>query len=448
MTFIPLKFLALLPLVWSIWLAGYITEYPRGGLAEAVGTAEVVPAAAFLGDDPLIQWKREKIQAIWALLHRDGNTLPEKELDAFMAGDFSALEGSSVRPTAFILSGTPELELSPAGMLFAGKDGRYWPVCSAVLTRPGTVLSAGHCISGLPENMSLKVYFPFEGFRDIPAGGATLPCGPERESCEADLVIIDLAEPYTFVPPADYDTDASIEPGAPVKTLGFGMTSEILSDNGLSRSGQANIRRCGCDGNSPVSDNQLCFTTAYGKGCTIINSYASLSIDSGAPLFSGWGSGYTLLGLARGIEKACDHPGEMESQYTDIRNRPSIKGLQDAVCTPDCEPVASSSYDVLLEVDLALPGDSPVRSYPVQLGDSVHELVVTLNHEIHGFHPEPGADLELVLPQGSDAACQRHYGAETCTVSNPGRGVYTVGIKTVSGRPAYQLAAVAIYQGD
>lgn len=446
MTIIPIKFLLLLPLVWTVWLAGYITEYPRGGLAEAVGTEVPVPAAAFPAEATLYQWRRSKIRAIWERIHRDAPALTENHLDAFLDGDFSTLDSGAILPSTFTLSGTPRLQLAPAGMLLRGSGDRYWPICSAVLTRPDTVMTAGHCIAGMPADSSLKFYVPFEGIRDVEPGRIARPCMEQGENCEDDLALVRLMVPYSLVPLPKRHAGGLETDGLPVRTLGFGVSSEILMDQGLMHEGRGNLQQCSCYREGVKESNTLCIKTAYSDSSTITNSHATFSIDSGAPLFADSGSGFSQLGIARGIEKACGSGGDVESRFVDIRDHRDEPWLSGSFSDQPCTERGSSQYNIIARISLALTGEATLYEHPIRLAPGYSKLIITLNHEVNGFHPEPGGDLDIELPDSLEAACQRYHGVETCTANNPGEGDYTIGVKRKTGTPAYQLAAIAVYR--
>jgi hypothetical protein len=156
--------------------------------------------------------------------------------------------------------------------------------------------------------------------------------------------------------------------------------------------------------------------------------------------------GFALVGIANGIEKACGGEFILEGRYADTREGAGLPWLSQAFCDRDCPQWPKSDFDILLSLPLAyVEGEMPAR-HRISIAGHTSRLVLTLNHEVNGFHPEPGGDLDLVLPDSFEAGCQRYHGVETCKVQNPPPGEYSVGIRAVSGNPAYQLTAVAIYE--
>ena len=81
-------------------------------------------------------------------------------------------------------------------------------------------------------------------------------------------------------------------------------------------------------------------------------------------------------------------------------------------------------------------------------------LVVTLNHEPGPDFPH--FDLDLQLPAGLGAHCERLDTVESCTVERPDAGAYSIkvawgdrdGMPGAAGKrasTAYQVAAIAVY---
>jgi hypothetical protein len=115
-------------------------------------------------------------------------------------------------------------------------------------------------------------------------------------------------------------------------------------------------------------------------------------------------------------------------------------------CGHACRDEKPSSAEELLSVAIGLGIADGVDEHPIRIPDNAARLLVTLNHELNGFTPKPGGELDIELPENLEAECIRHYGAETCEIQNPPPGDYIIGIKAVRGNPAYQLTAVAILE--
>ena len=70
------------------------------------------------------------------------------------------------------------------------------------------------------------------------------------------------------------------------------------------------------------------------------------------------------------------------------------------------------------------------------------KLIVTMNHTVGGWNPEP-SDLDILMDLETE--CTRYVGVEVCTVNKPVPGSHTVSVKRMHKSAAYQLAAIAIY---
>lgn len=345
-----------------------------------------------------------------------------------------------------VVSGVPALRNSPTGMLLAGNDEGYWPHCSLVLTRPGVALTAAHCLAGRRGPYSLKTYFPREGFRSVVATERIFPCAGGPGRCEDSLALLRLDRAYRLVPLAHQAPASSGRPGEGTTLQGFGVSNPLRSDNGLAHEGTATLDDCACAGSGAGVPGFLCFgfdlETPGGPGPTFIN----LQGDSGGAMFADSGAPYPLLGIAAGIDKACGRVGVMEARYFDTRKIPGAPELERAFCTADCAAAPRPEARVLLESPFGRVGSARSAQLPFRISETPEVLLINLNHEVLGFHPEPGGDLDLVPPAGLDAECERHVGVESCQISNPPPGAYSIGVERKSGNPAYQLTVVAIYE--
>jgi hypothetical protein len=136
----------------------------------------------------------------------------------------------------------------------------------------------------------------------------------------------------------------------------------------------------------------------------------------------------------------------IEGRYVDLRTNAGLEVLDGILCDQRCTPANPPAHEVLLAIELAYVTDAGEDRHPIRVGDGATELLVNLNHETAGFQPEPATDLSIVLPAFLKGECSRYYGVESCHVSNPPPGAYSIGIQRESGNPAYQLTVVAIYE--
>ena len=183
----------------------------------------------------------------------------------------------------------------------------------------------------------------------------------------------------------------------------------------------------------------------YGLDAPSLWPFSNFGGDSGGALFAGDGSSFELVGLSTGFDTGCaEHL--IEGRYVDIRNYPGLEMLDDIFCDADCSEPDSPSHEVLLAVELAYVADDGEDRHPIRIGDGATELLVNLNHETAGFRPESATNLSMMLPASLEGECSRYYGVESCHISNPPPGAYSIGIQRESGNPAYQLTVVAIYE--
>ena len=411
---------------------------------DSPGAATAAPGPAISLNSSQARWHRLKIRAVWSETHPGESELSPADLDAIMAGDYDRLNDGSINHQKLVLSGIPDLRPTPAGMLLAGGIDGFWPHCSVVLASPDTVVTAAHCVRGLSPQTLFKVYFPYEGIRDVAIDGITQPCTDRASPCPDDLAIIGLSAPYSFTPVAKQGAADLAVPGSAVRTLGFGVSSQILFDNGMLHEGRVVVGECSCG--TRTTDRVLCFSTRYGSGTPGPPQYANFSGDSGGPMFAEGAPGFSLVGIANGIETACGGAFILEGRYADTRKGISLPWLSQAFCNSDCAQRPEREFDVLLSLGLAYVDSKEDSKYRITVPERSARLLLTLNHELNGFHPEPGGDLDIEMPDSLEEVCTRYYGVETCEVQNPPPGDYIIGIKTVTGNPAYQLTAVAILE--
>ena len=403
--------------------------------------SETIVGPGSAADPLLTEWRRTKTRNLWNTVY-PGAPISDSALDDLLAGKL-ALPGEISRHGAFYLSGSPRLPLSPAGVLLAGLNDRFWPVCSVVLTRPDTALTARHCLAGRAGDRPMKVYFPYEGIRDVAPGSFTTPCGDIERPCPSDLAAFHLTSPYRFIPLATQAAQHRAGPGTSVLALGYGPSNPALADSGLLHGSPVLLDNCQCGDKITSPKRQRCFAVRTGASTAPLQQFANLQGDSGGPMFAP-GDDHALVGIANGIERNCHGKDMFEGRYADVRKAPERDWLAMQFCEKSCPERPVPNFRVLLQIDLAYSGENVESGHAIDLPAGTSGLTITLNHEVHGFHPEPGADLELLLPPTLDGECFRYHGVEACTIRHPAPGQYMIGVRAMTGNPAYQLAVVSI----
>ena len=219
-----------------------------------------------------------------------------------------------------------------------------------------------------------------------------------------------------------------------------------MSVRGVLISGPVDIVECACGKGDFTDSGHLCTPVKYGNESRPPDYFAVYDGHSGGPLFSKNNTGLGLLGIASRLSLDCLEADFHEGRYVDLRLPRYEKWLAQAFCAEPCKAGNDGSTSELLSVPLAFSTYESEDHHPVSVQHRVPVLLITLNHEVNGFFPEPGGDLEIRMPDTLNADCQRYYGVETCEVQNPPPGDYIIGIKAVRGNPAYQLTAVAILE--
>jgi len=398
-------------------------------------------------DSARARWQRQKVLGIARAVRgvQPPTAAAEWPVDASGLPDLARLSDPSVNRQFLVISGQPALRRAPVGMLVTRNGEYWWPACSLVLARPDTVMTARHCLDSILPQRDAIVFFPYEGLRQLTADGVWLPCDDAGSGCEADIAVLELDRPYRLLPQARPGAATVPLTGMSATFVGFGASSPLLSDRGLMHQGQTTIGECLCNGRSVSASRQICFQVNYGPDAPSLWQFSNFGGDSGGALFTGDGSSFELVGLSTGFDTGCaEHL--IEGRYVDIRKDSGLEMLDDIFCDADCSEPDSPAHEVLLAIELAYVTDAGEDRHPIRVGDGATELLVNLNHETAGFQPEPATDLSIVLPAFLKGECSRYYGVESCHISNPPPGAYSIGIQRESGNPAYQLTVVAIYE--
>jgi len=340
------------------------------------------------------------------------------------------------------------------GMLLKGSpDESFWPHCTITLTRPDAVLTARHCIKNL-HGYNLKVFFPFEGIREIATDRISVFCEQFNDDCSKridDLAVIELSTPYTILSTATLGGASDLDMVTEKTVVGFGLDDGSLSDNGIKREGQVMLNDCErCAQLSTPGDNtsidyrSLCFDFTTDKSDdNALNLIGSQRGDSGGPMLDVGCQSSSIIGLARGTSWACSNRDHREIKFVDLTNIHYQAWITGAFCDPPCETKPGNAV-VLLKIESAkLDRDDIQDDYQINIPPGAKKLIVTMNHEVGGWDPEP-SDLDILL--SIKAECMRYTGVEVCTVDKPVAGSHTVSVKRIHKQAAYQLAAVALYE--
>jgi len=359
---------------------------------------------------------------------------------------------------------------SSAGMLLnTSPQGRVMPWCTVSLTRSDTVLTAYHCVTSTHAGDTLKVFFPYEGFKEVDLESIEPFCRKshklgkpnEPAGCSTqidDLVILKLSSPYSLLQPLKLGQASSTSIGSIGSIAGFGLHDENSFEYGITHEGTVLIDRCK-DHSGPVVGSSagqgraLCFRFNWS------NSEGGRigPFDSGGPMFSiqrDTGK-RVLIGVARGnwpINGTTDD--ERIAKYVNLTDPFYQKWLAEEVFSEvSILPPLSIEKLSTDEVRNLRPGTNVDFTFNVD--EWANRLILTLNHE-----PGPSMfpnNLNLQLPASLQANCDRYDSVEVCSVENPAAGTYQVSV--VWGKQcqsdgqctdpiydaAYQMTAIALY---
>lgn len=405
-----------------------------------------------LDDRSRLAWQKRVIQSLWRELNPNARQITERQINLVLKGEMLVEIPNFTLEVAQILVGEPtiRLESGSVGMLMIGKNGQFWPLCTVILTKPDTVLTALHCVDNRHNGETLKVYFPYEGLREITSESKC--CNTDDDDFSAtidDLAQLTLASPYHFLP-AFVNVAAKVSNvNTMAKILGYGFDQTDLSDNGILREGTVSLSPCNlCDAttdtNASDGGRSLCFDFVLPGGLAeVINSQGNQGGDSGGPMYLDETLFDSLIGVSRAIDWSCSDPGEREGKYVNVTNDAYQSWLGSAFCSSNCISTSTDVVDIFFgEPDDSL-GESNQKSYNLKVDVMAKKLIVTLNHVIGGYTPKPN-DLEMIMPAGLNADCIHHDGVEVCTANNPAVGNYTLKVTKIKGDPDFQLAASVI----
>lgn len=234
--------------------------------------------------------------------------------------------------------------------------------CTGTLVAPRVVITAAHCVGDLPVN-ALEVFFGPDltgaGTRIAVAGGRAHPgFDPATHTNDVAALILERDAPVAPIALAAALPDLT---NAPVRLVGYGITTGTGTDVGLQRAGTARVTAtsatelrmapdpamsCRGDSGGPVlSNEQLVGVTSYGDpACTQLG--VAMRVDAYAELFA------AVLAEARDAapraafdpdaafcDLACASDADCPAETVCARGRCSYHGLPAAelggACTSD-----------------------------------------------------------------------------------------------------------------
>ena len=362
---------------------------------------------------------------------------------------------------------------SSAGMLLnATPGGTVMPWCTVSLTRPNTVLTAYHCVTSTHAGDTLKVFFPYEGLREIDLASIEPFCPESQKSgipnepigCSTrtdDLVILKLSAPYSLLQPLKPGQASGTTIGSKGSIAGFGFHDEDLFEYGIKHEGEILLDHCK-DESIPVtasSTNQsraLCFRFDW----SIPGEVGIGPFDSGGPMFyihEETGE-KMIIGVARGSRSIYDSVGDVRlAKYVNLTDPFYQKWLAEKVFSGNFTP-SPFSIEILSTDEVRNLDPRTQVDFTFNIKRLASRLILTLNHE-----PGPSMfpnNLDLKLPDSLQATCDKYDSVEVCSVENPAAGTYRVSV--VWGKQcrsdgkcrdpiydaAYQMTAIALYDNS
>jgi len=370
----------------------------------------------------------------------------------------AARSQSALHPSAGLL-----LNTSPGGHL------RPW--CTVSLISPDLALSAYHCVTSTHTDDELKVFFPYEGLRDVLSSEIKPFCkvkdeqgsSYDSEVCSpsaGDLVVLKLSSPYLYLQPTRIGDKSSLVKVDRVHIEGFGIHTAKLDEYGVKHCGDVYLSECGDPGQSGIEDksylregSEICFLfDETDKAQTRIGPF-----DSGGPMFLTRQDSdeRTLVGVAIGTQRYEGKGDDLrKAKYLNLTYPPYRRWLVSQL--PAGEIIPSSNLLDVLQVDSVRylkPGSED--NFLLEIHKWSTSVLITLNHA-PGPEMFPN-DLMLIVPDDLSPICERHATLEVCLLKKRGPGslLISVGHGKSCGedgicsdslyKTAYQLTAVAIY---
>lgn len=348
----------------------------------------------------------------------------------------------------------PTLSHRFVGMLMKGDEQHsFWPHCTVTLIRPDIALTARHCVKDL-HGLKLKVFFQSEGFREVSSSQILVFCDQMGVMCSKqidDLAAIRFLIPFMISPVASMSGLSKLQPGAITTVVGFGSSSTYLFDNGIMRSGEVILGECSPCRSTDISSKKtavvppaICFDSTIRISKTeSANRVGSQPGDSGGPMLIYDHGSHQLIGLARGTSWTCSDEAHSENRFVNLLDPRYHEWLSRISSKSDSSANTSTRTDILLAVESAkLDHENPNDFYELEIGPLATELIVTMNHSVGGWNPNP-SDLNLLLDVEAD--CSRFVGAEVCSVKDPATGPINIRVQRVHRQATYQVTAIVEY---
>ena len=344
------------------------------------------------------------------------------------------------------------------------------PWCTVSMLQADKVLTALHCLTSTHAGDSLKVFFPYEGLRDVDLSSIRPFCKESPEpgkpsepyGCSTqtdDLVIVGLAVPYSLLQPSIIGQASSVSFGSKGTIEGYGLHNENSFEYGIKHDGEIVIGSCEVnnDGNTATSAAQsrmLCFRfNPSNPSETGIGPF-----DSGGPMFSIHEETVEniIIGVARGSQPIYGTNGEVRiANYVNLTDSFYQNWLAEETVPGNSVP-ADIFIEMLAEDEVQILRPKSSANYTLDIGESSIRLILTLNHD-----PGPSMllnNLDLRLPDNLEASCERHASVEVCAVENPPAGTYQVSVgwgkqcgldgkcTDPNNNVAFQITAIALYE--
>jgi hypothetical protein len=340
-------------------------------------------------------------------------------------------------------------------MLMKGDERHsFWPHCTVTLIKPGIALTARHCVQGL-HGLKLKLFFQFEGFREVDSSQILIFCNQTDANCSRhldDLAVIKFPVPLAIVSSASMSELSKMNSRTVATIVGFGGSDTYVSDNGIKRSGNVMLSECGSCRSTGAPPkwttgfpSTICFdSTVRTSNTESVNWVSSQPGDSGGPMLFYDQGFHQLIGLARGTGWACSDEAHSESRFVNLLDPRFQEWLSGISSDSNSISSKASRNEVLLAVESAmLDHEDPIDRYELEIGPLASKLIVTMNHSVGGWNPAP-ADLDLLMEVNTD--CTRFVGAEVCSIKNPTSGIVSMRVQRVHRQADYQLTAVVEYK--
>lgn len=172
-------------------------------------------------------------------------------------------------------------------------DGRKKPFCSGVVTSPGRVTTAGHCLSGMSkENIFVEIYNPkTKKYTEHAIKNMAYVDSRDLRSDVEDLGIVALVDPPADYPNGSLGITKSCDTNAPLISAGFGMNE--TGQVGQLRLNEYVVQRT----NSRKLKQEVFLKQKEGSTC-----YG----DSGGPVFCRIGGRLAIVGINASITEGSD----------------------------------------------------------------------------------------------------------------------------------------------